>query len=65
MGQGTVGPYMPEALGDAPKHGWTVGGHSVSSLRPPAAGLPTWDKPKAGDPHRSVEIPRGLGAWRR
>jgi len=40
MGQGTVGPYMPEALGDSPKHGWTVGGHSVSSLRPPVCRTP-------------------------
>ena len=63
MGQGTVGPCMPEALGTAPMHGWTVGGHSVSSLRPPVCRTPTWDEPKAGDPHRSVEIPRGLRAW--
>ena len=30
---------------------------------PPSAGPPAWDEHKVGDPHRSVEIPRGLGAW--
>lgn len=40
MDQGTMGPCMPEALWTAPKHGWAVGGHSVTSPRPPVCKTP-------------------------
>ena len=40
MGQGAVGPCVPEALCPAPRHGWAVGGHSVTSPRPPVCRPP-------------------------
>lgn len=45
----------------------STGGRWADTQLPPRGPLsarpPTWDEPKAGDPHRSVKIPRGLGAW--
>lgn len=40
MGQGAVGPCVPEALCTTPRHGWVVGGHSVTSPRPPVCRIP-------------------------
>lgn len=45
----------------------STGGRWADTQLPPRGPLsarpPTWDEPKAGDPPRSVKIPRGLGAW--